>query len=332
MIPLLFPQTYLSPVTAGAAAHFFSQLTVYQPVEGVLPDDLSPWIQAGFVKVHIPVPDDGDRVVAAVNEFQQWAQQHQHGRDLRTILPRGDESRPPFFDDHATAQILTDLKTPRSKNSDIAKRSFSARLFLCLAQDFDQHRRELTDQLDQVEAESQTMVDQLQFPTAADIPAPTDNKPISYEKTSEFMPSERLNAWAQLFMADTQNRSMLLTTSRSVIADLVSDSSGSSVLMQLNLEDLPLSDDPAAADSRSSLAARIEQARHQSLPSEPQRVPVTAGDADTADLTLYLFANQSLRSIVAKVAGLQPAGQIQPNRSDTSAKHAVVGLLRPKRP
>ena len=146
------------------------------------------------------------------------------------------------------------------------------------------------------------------------------------------MLSERLNAWSQLFVADAQPRSMLLTTSRSMIADLISGSGEAAVLMQLNTGDFAPADDPSVTDSLSSLAARIEDARHQSIPFEPPLVPATAADSDDADLTLYLFANQCMRSLVAKAAGLQSAGQIQTNRKNSAAKHVVVGLLRPQSP
>ena len=328
MTPLLFPHTYLSPVTADAAAHFFSQLTIYQPVDGYLPDDLIPWVNTGFLKVHVPVPDDGDRVAAAVKDFQQWARQHLPGKNLRNILPRAVEPRPPFFGDHATAQILADLKAPRREDAESAQRSFNTRLFLCLAQDWDQRHREIARQLDKVESESKAMLAQLQFPTAPDTSNSTPNPPVSLGKSPDFMLSERLNAWSQLFFADRQDRPLLLTTNGSIIADLIAGSDPALVLMQLKVEDFPSSGEPAA-DSQALLAARIEKVRQQTWPFERQLVPAAAGEAEAADLTLYLFPNQSLRSLVAYLAGSRASGRIQPNRGGTTAKHAVVGLLRP---
>lgn len=329
MTPLLFPHTYITPEMVAAAAHFFPHLRLYQPVAGSLSADLTPWVNSAFLKVHVPVPDEGDKVATAAKEFQQWAQQHKHGRDLRTILPRPDAPRAPFFDDSATAQILTDLKAPPPEDSAHSKSLFNARLFLCLAQDHDQRRREISRQLHQVEAESQALIDELQSIAASETVDANRDTETSLEDSPDYMLSARLKAWAQLYFADTLDRPLLLTMSRSVIVDLVTGSESASVLLQLNSEDSMLSDKQASSASRSSLSARIETACQQGWPFERQLAPADLDVVDAADLTIYLVPNQTLHSIVADLAGIHLSGRIQTHRQPSATKHAVIGLLRP---
>ena len=331
MEPLLFPYTYIGPEMVAAAARFFAELTLYQPVGDFAPEDLGLSVGDGFLNIRIPVPDDGDLVASAVRDFQLWARQHHTGGDLKTILPRAAAPRPPYFDDSATTQILSDLKPSRQKNATHTPALFNARLFLCLAQDLDRQRWELNHQLERAEADSQALMRELQ---AVDDPggAELNSTPaILPDDASEFMLSERLNAWAQLFLADSPDNPMLLTTSRAIIADLIMDSGAAVVLMRLNAEELTSASKASRVEFQTALMAGIESALHQSWPFEKPLEPAGGDEDMAADLTIYLIPNQPLRSYVINLAGLEPSDLIEPYRQNAGAQHVVVGLLNPGR-
>lgn len=329
MDPLFFPFTHIGPHTVAAAARFFAKLTLYQPVAGFEPEGVGLSVGDGFLNIRIPVPDDGDLVASAVRDFQLWARQHQNRGDLRTILPGAAASRLPYFDDSATTQILSDLRPGRQKNAPHTPALFNARLFLCLAQELDRQRWELNRQLERAEAGSRTLMKELRAAAVNDGAELNSTPSVLPDDASEFMISERLRAWAQLFLADSPDNAMLLTTSPGIIADFITRSGTAAVLMRLTADELPSAGETARIEFKSALMARIESAAHQSWPFETPLGPASGDEDRAAELTIYLIPNQPLRAYVIKMAGLEPSEPVEPQRQDAGARHVVVGLLKP---
>ena len=323
MTPLLFPYTHLTAEMAALAARLLPHLTVYQPVSGRLPDDLQPWISNGFLKISVPVPDDEETVIAAADEYQVWAQQFQHGKNIKTILP-GAAPRPPFFDDSSPAQLLAELKGGHTDAGADAPRFFNARLFLCLAQHLDQHREELRRQLNQVDADSNALLEELKPADALEPFSELKPSGASPKDASDFMLSERLNAWTQLFLADRLDEALLLTTSIPIFTDFINSSDRARLLMQFN------SGDSSAGDRQASLLAELEKALAQSdrienQPTNELLEPVVGN----ADLAIYLIPDRSLRPYLAELAGMSHSDQIHPRAADGGTDHVVIGLLNP---
>lgn len=320
MTPILFPFTYLAPEMMARAARFFPHLTIYQPVGNRLPDDLQPWVNDGFLRIRVPVPDDDDTVVSAADEYQLWARQHQPGKDIRTLLP-GAAQGTPFFDDSAPAQILAELRADPRDDARSSPRLFNARLFLCLAQQLDLHNQEIRRRLNRVEADSNALMDELK---ALDEPESfsglaTAGAPL--EATFDFMLSERLAAWTQLFLADRVNDAILLTPSQSVLTDVIQSQDKARPLVRLNLDD----GNESGQRRQLSLLAEIEDAaRNSRRLTEAAAVDRTGPPDDLADLTIYLIPGAGLRPFLTELTGVADSDSV--NRS---SQGILVGFLNP---
>lgn len=330
MTPLLFPHTCPAPEMLAAAARFFSELMLYQPAGDGLPDGLVPWVQDGFLKVRVPVSEDGEMVAAAVREYREWARQHQGGRQLKSFLPQGTPAQPPFFGDTATAQILSDLKSAGRSGATGKKRLFTARLFLALAQHWDQEQQELDRRLKRAEADARALIDELQSEnSAAALRLPRDSR----QGLSEFMLAERLDAWRLLFLADSLEPALLVTTSRSIISDFVTGAEKAEPLLRLDAATAPRTSDTAPdASFRDSLMKTLETVCRRPWPFE-DRIVFAAEDAgEAADLTLYLIPNRSARMFMADLKASRAPARIQAPPDGAAPQHLIVGFLNPDGP
>ena len=333
MTPLLFPYTLLTAEMVARAAGLLPSLTVYQPISGQLPDELQSWVDRGFLNISIPVPDDESTVASAAEEYQLWAQQYQPGKDLKSFGLGIGTSRPPFFDESAPSQILTELKGGDADTSDGAPRLFNARLFLCLAQNLDQHGQEVRRQLDRVDADTNALIDELKpanrLGSSTELGAPG----ASPEDASDFMLTERLTAWAKLFLADQVDDAFLVTTSLPIFADFINSSNDARLLMYVNSGDWSGSVESSETSPQTSLLTEIDNAAVEPIGEkhQPDRQPPWRND-DIAELTIYLIPNKSLRSYLAKVAGVSYPEQIHPPPADNQPRNIVVGFLNPGRP
>ena len=332
MTPLLFPYTILTAEMVALAARFLPSLTLYQPIGGQLPDELQSWVNRGFLNISIPVPDDEATVASAADEYQLWAQQYQPGKELKTIRPGGGPSRPPFFDESAPSQILTELKGGDADTAEDAPRLFSARLFLCLAQNLDLHRNELRRHLDQVEADSDALMEELK--PAEGLESISERVPpgISPEDASDFMLSERFIAWTNLFLADQVHDAFLVTTSLPIFTDFVNSSDGARLLTQVNLSDWTGSDESSEPGCQASLLTEIYNAAVQPIGEVhlPDKQHPERKD-DHPGLTIYVIPDRSLRAYLAEVAGLSYSEQIHPRPEADRPRNIVVGFLDPGR-
>ena len=311
---------------------FFSELTLYQPAGNCLPADLEPWVEDGFLEVRVPVSDDGEMVAAAVREYREWARQHQIGRNLKSMLPQGP-GRPPFFESTATAQILADLKGAGRGGAGDRKSLFAARLFLGLAQCWDQDQQELDRRLKRAEADARALLDELQSGKTAAAPAALRLPDGSRRAMSDFMLTERLDAWRRLFLADTLDTAVLLTTSPSIISDFVPLADAGEPLLRLNAAKPPRLVGADPSDSpRDSLMETLAAVCRRPRPFEDRSLFAGEDAGENADLTLFLIPNQSARRFMTGLkASPAPAGT-RTTAGGTAPRHLIVGFLNPDGP
>ena len=328
MTPLLFPYTILSPEMVALAARFLPSLTVYQPISGLVPEELQPWVDRGFLNFSIPVPDGEATVASAADEYQLWARQYQPGKDLKAIRPVGGTLRPPFFDESATSQILTELKNDAPPTDDSAPPLFSARLFLCLAQNLDQHQYEVRRQLDRVEAESNALIDELKPADGLDTISKQGVLGVSPEDVSDFMLSERLAAWGKLFFTDQTDNAFLVTTSLPVFTDFITSCDAARFLMRINSESWKETEDESEPDRQRSLLTEVNDAAARSLDGLPQPDgPFPDSTDENAELTIYVIPDRSLREYLAEVVDVPCSDQIHPQPADDRIRNIVIGFL-----
>jgi len=333
MTPVWFPYTYLPPELAAAAANWFPRLSVYQPAADQLPPELDSWAACGFLDVRVPVPEGGERIAAAVGEYRQWA--HLRGRrDLKTALPPGvAEGRPPFFDDTASAQILAELKGGVPQESKEAQRLFRARMFLCLAQDLDRQNCELRRRLKGVLADSRAMLEGLR--PEADREAAVVTSPLgdTLDDVSDYMLTERLSAWAQLFLRDTPNTAVLLTSSRRLLADLLASCENSRLLKPAHAGGLTTAAEVPVGAADRTLLRNLTDLCMQPEPVLPAGLgplrPPEAGTAPADHFSLHLIPDRSPVDLISGWTSVQasPTPTSGSTRTGEVFRHTVVGGL-----
>jgi hypothetical protein len=324
MTPILFPFTYLAPEMMARAARFFPHLTVYQPVGNRLPDDLQPWVNDGFLRIRVPVPDDDDTVVSAADEYQLWARQHQPGKDIRTLLS-GAPQGPPFFDDSAPSHILAELRAVPGDAARPSPRLFNARLFLCLAQQLDLHDQEIRRRLNRVEADSNALMDELKAGDGSESFAGLAAAGAPLDATFDFMLSERLSAWTQLFLADRVDDALLLTPSQALFTDLLQSRDRAHLLVRLNSDDGFESGASSGQSRQTSLLAEIENAARNSWQASQATAVDPAGPPDDmAELMVFLIPDADLPPLLVELAGVSHSDPI-----DRPSRGILVGFLNP---
>jgi hypothetical protein len=210
---------------------FFKQTVVYTPMRSTLPESMERWQREGSIVIRQPVTGDETRLNRQIEAYKRWGAEHQRKGKLDTALLKLDSERTPFFDDNATSQIKKEIKSIRpkdagveaaaTKGADLAR--FNARLFLSMAQNFDQQTRELADDLRACDNRTQQLLAQLRGDDPS-LAADTESTVKHTIDTPEsFMIENRIMAWCRLFIEDqhwlqTQPRPFWVTHSSEAVA------------------------------------------------------------------------------------------------------------------
>ena len=138
MKPVYFPFTYINDTVARDLYACFGQITVYQPGAHNIPENMQRLANEGLLDLKVPVSGDEAKLEALIKEYKEWGELHQKS-DTAFLKAIGE--RIPFFDDTFSTQLASQIKKIRDENYSKEKPDilFNARLFLCLAQDYDHY-------------------------------------------------------------------------------------------------------------------------------------------------------------------------------------------------
>ena len=139
MQAVYMPFTYLSAATARSLAALVGPVVVYQPLQPNIPEALTELASQGLVDLRTPIIGDDDRLRAALAEFTDWARMNPGKTTAGVGFWGVRQGTVPFFDDTTINRIRSDIQRYRSSEarSEVSEAGFSARLFLCLAQQND---------------------------------------------------------------------------------------------------------------------------------------------------------------------------------------------------
>jgi hypothetical protein len=221
MKPIFFPFTFISESTAEALTSCFRRIVVYQACHQTLPEQMLRWAQAGILEVRIPIDDGDDKLFRVVKDFKIWAQFHQGGM-MEYLKVRGPSI--PFFDDTWVSQIRSAIKKgalPWSEN-ERPDPAFLSRLFLYVAQEYDEQNFGLRKDLEGLSEMEQQLMQNLKgelnnFEKAA------QGEPA--EDPGSYMPTERIAAWTRLLASDRLQQgedisALFITNSKAVFEQL----------------------------------------------------------------------------------------------------------------
>lgn len=216
MKPVYFPFTYVTEPAAAALASCFRQTAVYQPSALKLPEPMKKWQENGVLDIRTPVKGDEDKLNAVITDYKNWANLHQ-GADLSFFKTRGHSI--PFFEG-TSSQIRADIvrKSKAEIRAEPELPDLNARMFLCIAQEFDIQQWEIRSDLASFETLEKDFMknlkgeeDELSFPHVS----------LSPQDTGNYMLAERLKAWSRLMRHDPESSGIFVTGSRSVFEEVM---------------------------------------------------------------------------------------------------------------
>lgn len=209
MNAIYFPFTCISKQTVEKLSTIFEQITVYLPSARSIPLKMDTLSASGKLDIRIPVQKDEDRLMAAYQEHIEWGRTHR--QDSKSYLKHQTESHY-LYDDSWSAQIRSDIQNI-SKTKSAPDRVFAARLFLLIAQQYDQHHLEMIQKVQSIANKEKSLFKGLKdddFQVIDDHCGPLSD---SMPDLGLYMTQERLSSWYKLMNQDNELPSSILITS-----------------------------------------------------------------------------------------------------------------------
>lgn len=322
MIPTCFPMTFLPPSWIRGLAGCFEKTSVYQPSALHIPPSVHAGTEAGTLVVRIPVTGEAEQLDAVLKGYRQWADTHA-GAEKAFLKAGGVDV--PFYDEFSVNRIRTDLRKtlagePEPKGPDP---TFSARVFLCMAQEFDRHDWEVESDLTSYQSMEKDLMYQLRGDTADEdfpglVPGSSERR---LPDPGTRRTGDRLRAWARLVLADPELPAVWVTPSPAVIEEI--RDRFPEIAKAGRLESIPV---PAGSEAISPAFQNAVQAYLNGLLStsegpDPPPVSTVSSAKEKVSLTLYR-ARISPRRMLSRL--IQPDGAAAP---DAEQGTVLIGLV-----
>lgn len=213
MKPLYFPFTYINDTKAADLCVCFKQITVYQPGYLNLPENMQKLSREGLIDIRIPVSEDKAKLEALLNEYKAWGELH---RKSDMAFLKATEEKIPFFDETFSSQLASQIKKNMDGKQAKTKPDFlfNSRLFLGLAQEYDEQQDGIIRDLFSVNEMEEKLLSEL-----------TDEDKMFFGKNTgaslkagydpgKYKIKERIEAWAYLVLNDRERPGVFITDSK----------------------------------------------------------------------------------------------------------------------
>lgn len=208
-----FPFTYITEPVASLLYDLFGGVVIYQPDESRIPANVRQLAKAGKIELRFPVRGGEDRLSAEFLAYRQWGEIHQ--KQSAAMAARPEESAYPS---DFIARIRSEILGRAADLSDRADPLFSARLFLLMAQQYDQDQDDIERELARAERSRKELLSKLDSGSARALP---QKPPFPQADAGEHMTPSRLSAWCHLIQEDPITPPVLVTTSPAVMSHIL---------------------------------------------------------------------------------------------------------------
>ena len=224
MKPVYFPFTYINDTVARDLCACFGQVTVYQPGARSIPESMQRLAEEGMLDLKVPVSGDEAKLEALIKEYREWGELHQKS-DTAFLKAIGE--RIPFFDDTFSTQLASQIKKIRDENYSKEKPDilFNARLFLCLAQDYDIMQDGINRDLVSVYEMEKKLLEGLTDEDEVFFSKNTGSSLQASDDSGKYKIKERIEAWTYLMSNDRELPGFFITDSRDAF-DFVIEKAG----------------------------------------------------------------------------------------------------------
>jgi hypothetical protein len=327
MKPIYFPFTYISDPVAEALAACFGQIVVYRPLNDKVPAEMQRWVDRGVLEVRVPVTENEKALTTAVKNYLNWANLHLQDAAGKPVDLKSRAGGLPFFNDSSSSKILADVKERIQGGSSpkTSDPSLTARIFLCLAQEFDRQNQEAALEIYRYHQKNAHLIRQLKMeddPPAVELPQPPP------DLLSDYMVSGRVQAWTRIFRRDPDECGLFVTHSPAVMAHLLERSPTAARVMRSESIPLDIGKSAAGESWRENLAHNlIRWAQDEPAPAEAASKESVDSPAAQAGISLdiYLVPHQVPAEFFARCADLEDPRQfVQAGKF----KNTLVALIR----
>ncbi|MGD9367752.1 MAG: hypothetical protein PVH87_18780, partial [Desulfobacteraceae bacterium] len=218
----LMPFTDVGDEQLGMLTNAFGQVILLSPAEALVPGHMQAWVQKELLDIRYAQGIDQAQLLSAIQSYNAWADLHQ-GRigDMAGFFS-SRQGRFPMVEETNPTQIRHQIRHyGESSPDDLVDPVFKAALFLCMAQAYDAHHREIGKDMDAVHTMEQQMLKRL---SGENSEAVNENAIIgkadpllSNQAIDPYMIPQRVSSWARLATFNIQNVLAYLTLSKATI-------------------------------------------------------------------------------------------------------------------
>ena len=328
MKPIYFPFTYVPESVGKALAACFRQTTVYQISGTKIPEDMQELSQEGILDIRIPVEVNAEFFDKVFKDYRDWVDIHQ---GTETAFLAAMASNIPFFDESASSQIRADIKKiekqiPHEANPDPL---FNAKLFLHMAQEFDLQKKELDQDLMDIENMEDDFMKNLKWEDDDDHARYISRKILEKYDPGHHMTTERINAWASLMSQDSQISGLYITTSRAALEHLIEIIPEMEQVICLGAIPMGVEKNETLSNWQDGLIKTLEVLATENWPMSMDNManpPEISGKATDVKLTIYIVPNKIPHKCFSGCVKTDAfkAGSVQ---TGTQFKNTLIGLV-----
>ncbi len=238
MTPIFFPYTYMSSRTADLLGSLFKRVVMHLPRSSETPPETRRLAESGWLDARVPVKNGEEELAAGLQNYKVWADAHLGGRGADPALIRLHGERVPFFSDQRPTRIKADVmgrttsdRPGETPGDEEAASLLKARMFLCMAQEFDAQKDEVNRRISSVEKMERDLMSGLKGDEEVLQMGGADGARGAAEDSDGRSTAERLPAWRRLMLRDAsldepEPAAFFLTTSRDVFEEIVDAATG----------------------------------------------------------------------------------------------------------
>ena len=328
MKPLYFPFTYIPESVGKILAACFRQTAVYQISNTKIPEDMQELSRNGILDIRIPVDVNGEFLDKIFKDYRAWVDIHQ---GTETAFLAAMANKFPFFDESASSQIRADIKkigkqTPPEEKPDSL---FNANLFLHMAQEFDLQKKELDQDLMDIETMEDDFMKNLKWEDDDDHARYVSRKILEKYDPGHYLTKERINAWASLMLQDSQISGLYITTSRVSLEHLIEIIPEMEQVICLDVIPMGVDENETLSNWQDGLIEALKRLAIENWPVSIDAMaspPEISGKATDVKLTIYIVPNKTPHECFAGAveADVFKAGSAQ---RGTQFKNTLIGLV-----
>jgi len=331
MKPLYFPFTYIPKSVGKTLSACFRQTAVYQISGTKIPEDMQELSREGILDIRIPLEINGEFLDKILKDYRAWVNIHQ---GTETAFLAAMANKIPFFDESASSQIRSDLKKigkqipPEEKPDPL----FNAKLFLHMAQEFDLQKKELDQDLMDIDAMEDDFMKNLKWEDDDDHARAVARKQWDKDDPGHFMTAERIDAWVSIMLQDPHAPGLFITASRAVLEHLMDIVPEMVEVICFDAIPMGADEDEALSNWQDGLKESLEILATENWPipmDDMANSPEVSERESNVKLTIYVVPNKTPYECFADSVATDVL-QGESAKTGTRFKNTLIALIEKK--